>query len=110
MFCFWVMSLKQKKSEEEEREKGRGREEREKREGPITGAAITGDITGVAIICVYTQICIDLCASLPLCVSLSLEEEMTKIDAFKRELPLCMLLLNDGSFGFSFFWGLIISI
>ncbi|KAF5956081.1 hypothetical protein HYC85_008937 [Camellia sinensis] len=27
-----------------------------------------------------------------------LEEEMTKIDAFKRELPLCMLLLNDGSF------------
>ncbi|GMP48334.1 hypothetical protein CsSME_00015721 [Camellia sinensis var. sinensis] len=24
-----------------------------------------------------------------------LEEEMTKIDAFKRELPLCMLLLND---------------
>ena len=27
-----------------------------------------------------------------------LEEEMRKIDAFKRELPLCMLLLNDGSF------------
>lgn len=27
-----------------------------------------------------------------------LEEEMKKIDAFKRELPLCMLLLNDGSF------------
>lgn len=25
-----------------------------------------------------------------------LEEEMRKIDAFKRELPLCMLLLNDG--------------
>lgn len=25
-----------------------------------------------------------------------LEEEMKKIDAFKRELPLCMLLLNDG--------------
>ncbi|KAF2316606.1 hypothetical protein GH714_041947 [Hevea brasiliensis] len=24
-----------------------------------------------------------------------LEEEMSKIDAFKRELPLCMLLLND---------------
>ncbi|MBA0591733.1 hypothetical protein Gorai_008735, partial [Gossypium raimondii] len=24
-----------------------------------------------------------------------LEEEMRKIDAFKRELPLCMLLLND---------------
>jgi hypothetical protein len=25
-----------------------------------------------------------------------LEEEMKKIDAFKRELPLCMILLNDG--------------
>lgn len=25
-----------------------------------------------------------------------LEDEMRKIDAFKRELPLCMLLLNDG--------------
>lgn len=34
-----------------------------------------------------------------------LEDEMRKIDAFKRELPLCMLLLGDGkvvSF-FSFF-------
>lgn len=27
-----------------------------------------------------------------------LQDEMKKIDAFKRELPLCMLLLNDGSF------------
>jgi hypothetical protein len=27
-----------------------------------------------------------------------LEEEKRKIDAFKRELPLCMLLLNDGWF------------
>ena len=27
-----------------------------------------------------------------------LEDEMRKIDAFKRELPLCMFLLNDGSF------------
>lgn len=27
-----------------------------------------------------------------------LEEEMRKIDAFKRELPLCMLLLKDGAF------------
>lgn len=25
-----------------------------------------------------------------------LEDEMRKIDAFKRELPLCMLLVNDG--------------
>lgn len=25
-----------------------------------------------------------------------LEDERKKIDAFKRELPLCMLLLNDG--------------
>ena len=25
-----------------------------------------------------------------------LEEEMKKIDAFKRELPLCMVLLSDG--------------
>lgn len=25
-----------------------------------------------------------------------LEEEMRKIDAFKRELPLCMILLADG--------------
>lgn len=25
-----------------------------------------------------------------------LESEMRKIDAFKRELPLCMLLINDG--------------
>lgn len=32
-----------------------------------------------------------------------LEEEMKKIDAFKRELPLCMLLLNDGLFFFFFF-------
>lgn len=29
-----------------------------------------------------------------------LEEEMRKIDAFKRELPLCMFLLNDGWFSF----------
>lgn len=28
----------------------------------------------------------------------SLEDEMRKIDAFKRELPLCMLLLKDGLF------------
>lgn len=27
----------------------------------------------------------------------SLEEERTKIEAFKRELPLCMLLLTDGA-------------
>lgn len=27
-----------------------------------------------------------------------LEDEMKKIDAFKRELPLCMLLLKDGIF------------
>lgn len=27
-----------------------------------------------------------------------LEEELRKIDAFKRELPLCMTLLNDGWF------------
>lgn len=25
------------------------------------------------------------------------EAEITKIDAFKRELPLCMLLMNDGN-------------
>lgn len=31
-----------------------------------------------------------------------LEEEMRKIDAFKRELPLCMILLGDGWFGFIF--------
>ena len=30
-----------------------------------------------------------------------LEEEMKKIDAFKRELPLCMILLNDGEFSSS---------
>ena len=30
-----------------------------------------------------------------------LQEEMRKIDAFKRELPLCMILLNDGSLSFS---------
>ncbi|KAL8027706.1 hypothetical protein ABFX02_14G113200 [Erythranthe guttata] len=29
-----------------------------------------------------------------------LDDEMKKIDAFKRELPLCMLLLNDGEFLF----------
>lgn len=34
----------------------------------------------------------------------NLEEEMKKIDAFKRELPFCMLLLNDGEFFFSFFF------
>lgn len=28
----------------------------------------------------------------------SLEDEMRKIDAFKRELPLCMVLLKDGKF------------
>lgn len=33
-----------------------------------------------------------------------LEEEMRKIDAFKRELPLCMFLLNDGWFFFVFFF------
>lgn len=40
-----------------------------------------------------------------------LEDEMKKIDAFKRELPLCMLLLGDGGylpfrfpFGFEFFF------
>lgn len=34
-----------------------------------------------------------------------LEDEMRKIDAFKRELPLCVLLLQDGGFllGFSDF-------
>lgn len=37
-----------------------------------------------------------------------LEEEMKKIDAFKRELPLCMLLLNDGLFVFVFFFPLIV--
>lgn len=31
-----------------------------------------------------------------------LEEEMGKIDAFKRELPLCMILLNDGWFLYIF--------
>lgn len=32
----------------------------------------------------------------------NLQDEMKKIDAFKRELPFCMLLLNDGQFlGFS---------
>lgn len=37
-----------------------------------------------------------------------LQGEMSKIDAFKRELPLCMLLLKDGSFvcppPFFLFW------
>ena len=32
-----------------------------------------------------------------------LEDEMRKIDAFKRELPLCMILLNDGSSDFRLF-------
>lgn len=36
-----------------------------------------------------------------------LEEEMNKVLAFKRELPLCILLVNDGNlfinFGFHFF-------
>ncbi|KAF3438907.1 hypothetical protein FNV43_RR17182 [Rhamnella rubrinervis] len=32
-----------------------------------------------------------------------LEEERKKIDAFKRELPLCMILLNDGGFSSSFY-------
>lgn len=31
-----------------------------------------------------------------------LQDEMKKIDAFKRVLPLCMLLLKDGQFIFSF--------
>lgn len=31
----------------------------------------------------------------------SLEEERLKIDAFKRELPLCMHLLDDGNFSHS---------
>lgn len=30
-----------------------------------------------------------------------LEAERCKIEAFERELPLCMLLINDGSFRFS---------
>lgn len=34
-----------------------------------------------------------------------LEEERKKIDAFKRELPLCMLLLNEGNLkNLSFFF------
>ena len=32
-----------------------------------------------------------------------LEDEMRKIDAFKRELPLSMMLLNDGLLDFMFF-------
>ena len=32
-----------------------------------------------------------------------LEDERRKIDAFKRELPLCMLLLNEGMFFCLFF-------
>ena len=36
-----------------------------------------------------------------------LEDEMKKIDAFKRELPLCMLLLNDGRFSLSFFFKIV---
>lgn len=31
-----------------------------------------------------------------------LEEELRKTEAFKRELPMCMLLLKDGQFFFSF--------
>ena len=31
-----------------------------------------------------------------------LEDEKRKIEAFKRELPLCMLILNDGGFSLSF--------
>lgn len=31
-----------------------------------------------------------------------LREEMKKIDAFKRELPLCMLLISDGAIRFFF--------
>lgn len=31
-----------------------------------------------------------------------LEEEMKKIEAFKRELPLCMLLVNDGRLALDF--------
>ena len=33
-----------------------------------------------------------------------LEDERRKIDAFKRELPLCMLLLNEGMFFCFFLW------
>lgn len=33
-----------------------------------------------------------------------LQDEMKKIDAFKRELPLCMLLLSDGGIHFPFFF------
>lgn len=38
-----------------------------------------------------------------------LEEERKKIDVFKRELPLCMLLMNEGAslpllFSFLFVW------
>lgn len=33
-----------------------------------------------------------------------LDDEMRKIDAFKRELPLCMLLLNDGPFYYVCFY------
>lgn len=34
----------------------------------------------------------------------ALEEELSKIEAFQRELPNCMILLKDGQFLF-FFWG-----
>ena len=33
----------------------------------------------------------------------NLEEERTKIEVFKRELPLCMFLLNDGELKIDFF-------
>lgn len=33
-----------------------------------------------------------------------LEDEMRKIEVFKRELPLCMVILKDGEFDFVFFW------
>lgn len=33
-----------------------------------------------------------------------LEEERLKIDAFKRELPLCMQLLTNGKFAISYNW------
>lgn len=36
-----------------------------------------------------------------------LQDEMKKIDAFKRELPLCMLLLSDGAIHFPFFFHFI---
>lgn len=62
---------------------------------PYTPKTISGFLREVSVIGDYSKRLLKIEDFLK-----CLEEERKKIEAFKRELPLCMLLMNDGGFGF----------